>query len=332
MLISLASKEILIFVTINLISIFFLKKLSYYLGLIDYSQNKIHTHDTPKFGFQFFLIIIFFSFFVINFEFKKDNLIIFIYLFFFVFIGFLDDKFSISVIQRVILSLIITFIFFFLNPHEYYVSESFPFYLNFILLIFFSLGFIHLINMTDGINGLVLSLFTYSLFYYLLKSDNSIDHYLMVIIELSLLGSLIYLIPNFLGMCFLGNVGSYLIAVLISIIYMELYQNTLVEYSDIILIFLIPLIDALRVTVSRIINNKNPFIGDFTHIHHLIRFSNKYKIFYFTIVFLPSIFNFFFSDFSYLLGALFILIYFYFFYLVKRANMVASGGLEPPRE
>ena len=45
MLISLASKEILIFVTINLISIFLLKKLSNYLGLIDYSKNKIHSHD-----------------------------------------------------------------------------------------------------------------------------------------------------------------------------------------------------------------------------------------------------------------------------------------------
>ena len=88
MFISIALGEISLFISINLLSIFFLKKITNYLGLIDYSRNKIHSLDTPKYGFQFFLIIFVNCLIILNFNLKLDSLIILFYLFSFLIIGF----------------------------------------------------------------------------------------------------------------------------------------------------------------------------------------------------------------------------------------------------
>jgi UDP-N-acetylmuramyl pentapeptide phosphotransferase/UDP-N-acetylglucosamine-1-phosphate transferase len=170
-----------------------------------------------------------------------------------------------------------------------------------------------LVNITDGINGLVPSMFLYSCFYYLLKGYSVLDPFFQFFIILSCLGMLIFLLPNFFGLCFLGNSGSYLVAIIISVFYTQLYMKQVVEYSDILLIFIIPLIDGLRVTIYRIINRKNPFIGDLTHIHHIIR-SNKLMVFlYFIIVFLPSLVNFYFVDYTIYTGLISLFIYLIFY-------------------
>ena len=128
-----------------------------------------------------------------------------------------------------------------------------------------------IVNISDGINGLVPSLFLYSCIYYLLKGYPDLEVYFQILIIISVTSISIFIIPNFLGLCFLGNSGSYFVSILISLFYMELYSHEILEYSDILLIFYIPFIDGLRVTFKRIINKTNPFKGDLTHIHHLVR-------------------------------------------------------------
>ena len=118
--------------------------------------------------------------------------------------------------------------------------------------------------------------------------------------------------PNFFGKCFLGNTGSYTVAILISFFYMQLYKKGIVEYSDIILIFIIPFIDGLRVTFTRIINKQNPFSGDFSHLHHLVRNKSKSIIILYFIIFLPSSINFFIKDYSFFLSVSSVLLYFFF--------------------
>ena len=49
-----------IFSLINLLVLINIQKISFKFNLIDYQKNKIHTKDTPKFGFFLFLNIIFF--------------------------------------------------------------------------------------------------------------------------------------------------------------------------------------------------------------------------------------------------------------------------------
>ena len=310
----------LFFLTIFL-SIFFLiklKPLAIYFHLIDEAKNKIHHIDTPKFGF-FLSIVIFINIFLLFFfkSISNENILITIYIFSFSLIGYLDDRYDLSVKRRIFISLVITILFFLYNPNNYYVSNSFNLYINYILLIFFTLGFIHLVNISDGLNGLVPSLFLYSCIYYFLKGYPQLDSFFQILIILAIISISIFILPNFFGFCFLGNSGSYFLSILISIFYMDLYSKNVLEYSDILLIFYIPLIDGLRVTVTRFYKGISPFKGDLTHIHHLIR-NNKFLIyFYFALVFMPSLINFFYKDFTIFISFLSTIIFLTFYLYVK---------------
>jgi len=305
-----------IFSLINLLVLINIRKISFKFNLIDYQKDKIHTIDTPKFGFFLFINIIFFLY-IITFYFNLGNeFTILSYIFLikaFLFLGFLDDKYNLDVIKRVLLSIFIIGIFYYINPSSIYVSINFSIFLNYILLIIFTLGFVHLVNITDGINGLVPSIFLYSCFYYILKGYFFFDPFFQFFLILSCIGISIFLLPNFYGLCFLGNSGSYLVAIIISIFYTQLYVKQVVEYSDILLIFLVPLTDGLRVTFKRVLNHKNPFKGDYTHIHHMIRSKNLMIISYYLIVFIPSILNFYFTDFTIYISIGAVTVYFFFY-------------------
>ena len=310
-----------IFSFINLFILINIRKISFKFKLIDYQKDKIHTKDTPKFGFFLYLNTIFFLY-IITFYFNLDNkFTILSYIFLIkatLFLGFLDDKYNLDVSKRFFLSIFIIGFFYYINPSSIYISINFSFFLNYILLVIFTLGFIHLVNITDGINGLVPSIFFYSCFYYFFKGYFLLDPFFQFFLILSCLGISIFLLPNFFGFCFLGNSGSYLIAIIISIFYTQLYVNQVVEYSDILLIFLVPLIDGLRVTFKRILNQKNPFSGDYTHIHHMIRSKNIMIFTYYLIVFTPSILNFYFTDYTIYISIGAFIVYFFFYKYLAR--------------
>ena len=317
----------------NIIILFKLDFFAKRLNLYDFSKNKFHNIDTPKFGFMIFSLIYFFSLILSFQSLNLVSILLFFYLLFFLIIGYLDDVFNLNVFLRFLSSLLITICFYKINPLNFYISLSFVNFFNLFLLCFFTLGFIHLINITDGLNGLVPSLFLYSCIYYFFKGYNYFDQYTLNLILLSIISFIIFLLPNFLGKCFLGNSGSYSVAILSSFFYMKLYQKGVVEYSDILLIFLIPLLDGLRVTILRIYNKKNPFKGDYSHIHFLIKDNKIQIIFFYFLIFSPSILNFFSNDYSAVIGIMAIFLYIIFFIIIKKnINLVASGGLEPPRE
>ena len=69
--------------------------------------------------------------------------------------------------------------------------------------------------------GLVPSLFLYSCLYYLLKGYNEFNDLHKLLIALSIFGIGVFFIPNLFGV-FLGNSGSYLVAIIITILYSKL--------------------------------------------------------------------------------------------------------------
>ena len=308
---------LILFLITSFFSLYFYKKIANSLNLIDISKDKLHSHDTPKYGFQFFFIIIFFLLIDLNSS-KYEQSIIIGYLISIFFLGYLDDRFNLKVSYRLILALFSTITFFILNPMDFFISINFNIYTNTVLLIFFSLGFIYLVNITDGLNGLVISLFLYSLIYFFFKNGYSFDTFVSKLVIFSITISFIYIIPNFLGICFLGNIGSYMVATITSIVYMEAYKSSSLEYSDILLIYYLPLLDGLKVTLNRILKGKSPFKGDFSHLHLKIRNRKKLKIVFFMVVFSPSLINYFYSDFSIFIGIAYFFIYLFYVYLVRK--------------
>lgn len=305
-----------------IISFFILIKLDYLarlFNLIDFAKGKAHSNDTPKYGFFVFFLIISTSLFINIIYFKSIDYYVFLfYLLSFLLIGFLDDVYDLKVWKRLVLATIVVSLFFYFNYKEYYVSSNFQNVSNYLLLIFFTLGFIHLVNITDGLNGLISSLFTYSCIYYFFKGFYDYDSFYQLFIISNITIFIIFLIPNFFGICFLGNTGAYLIAIITSILYLELYKISTLEYSDILLIYLIPLIDGLRVTVNRMLKKTSPFKGDLTHIHHKIRGNKFFTIIYFSLVFLPSIINYIYIDYTIYIGLSFIFFFIIFIFYVEK--------------
>lgn len=296
-----------------------LNKLSRLFNLIDFAKNKIHITDTPKYGFFVFFIIIISTLLINIIYFNELQFYIFIiYLVSFLIIGFLDDLYDLKVWKRLILAIIVVSLFFYINHDNYYVSKNYYNIINYLLLIFFSLGFIHLVNITDGLNGLVSSLFAYSCVYYFFKGFNDYEAFYQLFLITNISIFFIFLIPNFLGLCFLGNTGAYLVAIITSILYIELYKISVLEYSDILLIYLIPLVDGVRVTLNRIRKKISPFRGDLSHIHHIVRNDKQNTIIYFLLVFLPSFINFFLRDYTVLISIISLLLFLSFFLYVRK--------------
>ena len=83
-----------------------------------------------------------------------------------------------------------------------------------------------------------------------------------------------------------------------------IYLNDLVSYGndilnksfyaeEIIVILLIPILDMVRLFITRTFNGKNPFMGDATHIHHIVQtkyHKNKLPYIMIILIFFPLLF------------------------------------------
>lgn len=228
---------------------------------------QIISYKKKSIGGLFFLLFI--SINILNFnnflDFRLLTLLILIFI-----IGILDDYFNLSVILRFcIITIFLSIYFIYFNTNDLGVS-IFNHQLNIFLVIFLILGFIHTLNMIDGIDGLYFSfiiifcsicfLFTKEIFF------------IGIIINLFLL-----LILNLKMYIIAGNSGNYLISTFFAFIAFSLNQKAELNFLNnqiifderlIITIFSFPIIDGLRVSLQRLINKKSPFKGDLSHIHH----------------------------------------------------------------
>ena len=209
------------------------------------------------FFFTFFFIIFFEDLYIFKIFFLVTFLII----------GIADDKFNLKVFLRFIFSFL-TIIIFFLLDMSLIINFNFinNIYLNFFLSIFILLGFMHMSNMSDGQNGLLVSylLFIFIFIIFFLKSDN-ISYY-----ENYLLFSLtIFLLLNLFNITFLGNSGVLVISIITYLLISSYYSSNFINSFDIFCLFSFLLLDGIRVTFYRIIRNKPIFKGDQSHIHYM---------------------------------------------------------------
>lgn len=98
----------------------------------------------------------------------------------------------------------------------------------------------------------------------------------------------IFIFFNIKNKIFLGDSGVYLSSSILSYILIRgYYISGILNPEKILIILLLPGIDMFRIFCERILNKKNPFLGDRNHLHHLLqkKFSNA-KIIFFFIIFL----------------------------------------------
>ena len=97
--------------------------------------------------------------------------------------------------------------------------------------------------------------------------------------------------------------------------------NHLNSSETILVLFLIPIIDMLRLFFERLIKGKNPTIADKNHLHHYFMTKLKYKnvsLAYIAIVNIPIIVSFNFASLKLLTVLITIFIYIFFIIYYKK--------------
>ncbi len=336
------NKFVIVYLIISFTLFLSFTKFSKILNIYDKPfGRKIHKQSTSLAGgpfvfisiFSYFLFAIYNNSLIVKIIFINETQFfsfLLICLIFF-FIGLIDDRKNLSSSYKTIIFLILIIFHLNLDPMMnievlYFLSFEKIILLQNVSLIFSLLCifiFINALNMYDGSNG-QLGLYTLTFIVYLSYKTNSL---FLLFLSIPLL---LFLILNLQSKTFIGNSGSYFLGFLFSFLIIKIYkfESGFIKADEIILLMFYPIIDLVRLFITRIINNKNPLIGDKEHIHHYLL--KKYKQNYKIQIILFSL-----SSFPLLLYEIFMIkIYFllliniliYFFILKK--NLKASKDLK----
>lgn len=164
--------------------------------------------------------------------------------------------------------------------HGFYGITEIPYTFSLLLTIFLIIVIINAFNLIDGIDGLssgigILTASTFGIWFYLFGKVQ------WAVLSFALVGSLMaFFIYNVFGKknkIFMGDTGSLLLGLIMSIItiqFNEFNKNTGMDYAIHAApavafgILIVPLFDTLRVMFIRIVLKRSPFKADKNHIHH----------------------------------------------------------------
>lgn len=132
-----------------------------------------------------------------------------------------------------------------------------------------AVGLVNAVNMADGQDGVVGSMFVVWAGCLMLVTDGTAAMIALVILATSL----VFLAFNLRGKLFLGDTGSYGVSFAIGLLVAFAHAKGQLPLETVIVWFFIPVADCLRLIISRLIRGRSPFEGDRDHFHH--RLENK---------------------------------------------------------
>jgi UDP-GlcNAc:undecaprenyl-phosphate GlcNAc-1-phosphate transferase len=187
-------------------------------------------------------------------------------------VGFVDDRHEIPPASRILLLLVFAGMAFTLDPQltspvlRWYsfgdVEISAPLYL--ILMGVTAVGLINSVNMADGQNGLVGSMFVAWSACLTIVADGSLAMMAGMLCALSL----VFLAFNLKNRIFLGDCGSYGMTFVLGLMVTLVHARGQVALETVIVWFFIPVVDCLRLMITRPLHGKSLFAGGRDHFHH----------------------------------------------------------------
>ena len=311
----------------------FRKKIASVTKLIDKPDKfrKFHKNIIPLLGG----IMIFSSFILINLylifikELNKTSLIIFFSCSTCLILGLIDDIKNISYKYKFLILIIIFYLFVSSDTNLqvnkiYFSTFNKEFYLNYLSIPFTVLCLLLLINalnLMDGIDGLCILISTIFIIWLINSFKNTNSLYIVLI------ASLIYIFYlNIKKNIFLGDSGSLFLGCLIGFNVIYNYNSEILKINypveNILITFLLIGLDMLRVFTIRIFNNKNPFLPDRTHIHHLFLKSKTQLsiilVIFFILISAPIIINQLINILQIKIILLYIFLYFLIIFLLRK--------------
>ncbi len=187
-------------------------------------------------------------------------------------VGFVDDQREVSPALRILLLLVFLGIAFALDPrlispvlHWYSFPEtSIAPWIYVPLMAITAIGLVNSVNMADGQNGLVGSMFVTWTACLVIVSTGELRMLAGVFFALSL----VFLIFNLRGNIFLGDCGSYGVTFAIGLMATLAHAQGRISLEAIIVWFFIPVIDCLRLLITRPLQGRAFFEGGRDHFHH----------------------------------------------------------------
>ena len=191
-------------------------------------------------------------------------------------LGLFDDRKPIRPIYRLLFTFLLALVALEFVPALQVTFLRFSFIDKVLFLEHFSIfftavcivGLQNAVNMADGKNGIVIAL---CLFWCLDLFIFAPDHLHLVLLTL-VVALAVALTFNLRGYLFLGDSGSYSLGFIIAILVIYIYDIAFAALHAelVVLWFLIPVVDCLRVMAFRIIRGQSPFSSDQNHLHHIL--------------------------------------------------------------
>jgi len=187
-------------------------------------------------------------------------------------IGFIDDQSSTRPLGRVVALIVFLLIAFVIDPSLIapqlnwvsFEPTALPLWGFSLLMIVAMVGLVNAVNMADGQNGIVAGMFVVWALCLMLVTAGDIAFS----VEILFGASLIVLLFNLRGRLFLGDCGTYGVTFVIGLMAIMVHAKYGVPVETIVVWFFIPVMDCLRLLISRPLRGRSPFEGDRDHLHH----------------------------------------------------------------
>lgn len=262
------------------------RKIALKINLVDKpNARKLHQNPIPLVGGIVICISSFLAFFVANISWANITEIK-ILLFgasILLLMGVIDDKMDMKASYKFLIQIVLSH-FAFVNgiriESMYGILGIYEldFTIQYILTLLVVVGVVNAFNLMDGIDGLagglaIIGLIFFSFLAFLLGKTY------LIILYLALIGALLgFLKFNFSKnqKIFMGDAGSLFLGYILVVSAIILLQSAhKTQYSNLTLVvilgvFIIPVLDSLRVYFERIQEGKSPFEADKRHLHHLV--------------------------------------------------------------
>ena len=270
---------LIIFLFFNFVLFLLFNNFYKVIGIYDSPNSILKTHHKkmPVYGgiifFLNFILFLFLDLFFFNsfFEiFNRTNIVLLISSSAIFLMGLLDDKFELDAknktLQIIFFSILLIISSEFFHIRSIYLENIGNINLNNFSIIFTILcvfTFVNSYNMLDGAD-LNIALYNFFILAVLFYKTNYNE-----LILVFLISNTLFFFLNLRKETFFGNNGSYFFSFLICFLIIYFYNTGVLYERNIILIMLCPVVELIRLFLTRIIRNKNPFIGDRNHLHHI---------------------------------------------------------------
>ena len=262
-------------------------KLSPYIGMVDKPNNrKVHSSPIPAIG-GFVIVLCMLApalFSDMLRSFIATHQMIYITMITLMLTGLLDDRWDLPVKLRLVVQLgcaiaiavagiRLTSLYGFLG------IQALPESAQYILTVLIIMGVVNAFNLIDGIDGLVGSLGSISVVVLIVMSVLSHHtEWLLLLLPLAI-ALVIFLKYNWKpAKLFMGDSGSLTIGFIVStmgIYFIQSAQSATLHLAPVFIVLvtaccMIPVLDSVRVYLTRMWKRKSPFSADKTHLHHLL--------------------------------------------------------------